>query len=61
LDALPRRIDSIVLELQELRQDVLMQRQPPDHDLVAELYGSWGQGTWEEIEPDTDWQRFSDE
>jgi hypothetical protein len=61
LDAILKRIDSIVLELQELRQAVLTQQQPPDRDLVAELYGSWGQGTREELEPDIDWQRFSDE
>jgi hypothetical protein len=61
LDAILKRIDCIVLELQELRQAVLTQKQPSDRDLVAELYGSWGQGTWEELEPDIDWQRFSDE
>ena len=59
LDAILKRIDSIVLELQKLRQAVLTQKQPSDRDLVAELYGSWGQGTWEEIELDLDWQRFS--
>ena len=61
LDAILKRIDCIVLELQELRQAVLTQKQPTVPDLAAELYGAWGQGTWEEYQPDIEWQRFSDE
>jgi len=61
LDAILRRIDSVMLELLELRQAVLTKQHPPAQDLAAELYGSWGQGTWEEYQPDVEWQRFSDE
>ena len=61
LDAILRRIDSVMLELRELRQAVLTQQHPPAQNLAAELYGSWGQGAWEEYQPDVEWQRFSDE
>ena len=61
LDIILKRIDAIVIELQELRQVVLISQQSPDQDLATELYGSWGHGTWEECEPGIDWQRFSNE
>jgi hypothetical protein len=60
LDAILKRVDSIVFELQALRQAVQALRRDGDEDLVAQLYGSWGKGTWKEYEPDIEWQRFSD-
>ena len=55
-----QRIDAIISELQVLRQQVLT-IQPldtPSANLVKELAGSLGQGTWDEYDPDLDWKRF---
>ena len=55
-----QRIDTIISELQVLRQQVLT-IQPidaPSANLVEELAGSLGQGAWDEYDPDLDWKRF---
>ena len=52
------RIDAIIQELQELRQAVLTQTRPVEENLAAQLYGALGQGTWDEYDPQLDWQRF---
>jgi hypothetical protein len=62
-DALLERIDLIMRELQALRQTVQAMTKPtPSAPLAQELFGSLGQGTPEEYEPDIDinWQRFDD-
>jgi len=53
------RIDAIAHELEELRQAVLAQDRPRNGNLADRLYGALGQGSWEEYDPDLDWQRFS--
>jgi hypothetical protein len=55
------RIDVIAHELEELRQAVWMQIQPPSRNLADRLYGALGQGSWDEydLDLDLDWQRFS--
>lgn len=61
-EALLQRIDGIMRELQELRRLVL--EQPPsqvessESDLVAQLAGCLGQGSWNEYEDDINWERF---
>ncbi|MBE2223560.1 MAG: hypothetical protein IAF02_18610 [Anaerolineae bacterium] len=55
-----QRIDTIISELQVLRQQVLT-IQPldtPSTNLVEELAGALGQGAWDEYDPDLDWKRF---
>lgn len=53
------RIDAIMLELATLRHLVAQQRGRPNNlALSAKLFGSLGQGSWEEWEPQIDWQRF---
>ena len=53
-----KKIDSILYELQEMRQSVLEQAQHSDGNLAEELYGVLGQRTWDEYDPDLDWQSF---
>jgi len=57
-EAVMERIDTIILELQELRQVVQAQKQPAERGLTAQLYGALGQGTWDEYDPHLDWERF---
>jgi hypothetical protein len=57
-EMLLERIDLIAHELEELRQAVLAQVRPPDGNLAERLYGALGQGSWDEYDPDLDWQRF---
>jgi hypothetical protein len=52
------RIDAIIQELQELRQEVLTRDRHSEQNLAAQLYGAWGKGTWDEYDPHLDWQRF---
>lgn len=57
-----KRIDDIIKELQSLRQAVLVPQtriKMTSRDIVEELAGSLGQGTWDEYDPDFDWERFS--
>ncbi|MBN1582628.1 MAG: hypothetical protein JXA89_18100 [Anaerolineae bacterium] len=58
-DLILRRIDAIIQELQELRQVVLVQERSSEAKLATQLYGALGQGTWDEYDPDLDWQRFA--
>jgi len=55
-----QRIDAIISELQALRQQVLtiQPHDTPSANLVEELAGALGQGTWDEYDPDLDWKRF---
>jgi hypothetical protein len=47
-----QRIDAIIVELQVLRQQILAIQSPSasSPDLVDEMAGSLGQGTWEEYD-----------
>jgi hypothetical protein len=58
-DRILRHIDAIIQELQELRQVVLEQKRSSEPNLATQLYGALGQGTWDEYDPDSDWQRFA--
>lgn len=50
----------IIRELVELRENVARMQPAPDdkEDLAEQLYGALGQGSWDEYDPDLDWQRF---
>lgn len=58
-----KRIDAIIAELHSLRQTVAAMRaettEPPG-ELVEELAGSLGQGSWEEYDALLDWKRFDE-
>jgi hypothetical protein len=58
-DRILERIDAIIQELQELRQEVMTRDRPSEKNLAAQLYAAWGQGTWNEYDPHLDWQRFT--
>jgi hypothetical protein len=58
-ETIVKRIDAIVYELQELRRTILEQTQPSDKNLVEQLYGVLGQGTWDEYDHHIDWKRFA--
>jgi hypothetical protein len=55
-----QRIDAIIAELQLLRRQVVTIRPsaPLPLNLVDELAGSLGQGTWDEYDLQLDWERF---
>lgn len=53
------RLDTIIRELQELRQVVLIRNRPAEENVTAQLYGALGQGTWDEYDLHLDWQRFA--
>ncbi len=58
-EAILRRIETIMQELAELRQMVLLtQSEPATRGLAQQLYGALGHGSWEEYDPQLDWQRF---
>ena len=57
--AIIKRIDAIIDELQGLRQTILVQTRPTNGNLTEQLYGALGQGSWEEYDPQLDWQRFA--
>jgi hypothetical protein len=58
-DLILERIDAIIQELQELRQEILTRDRPSEQNLAAQLYGAWGKGTWDEYDPHLDWRRFA--
>jgi hypothetical protein len=48
-----KRIDAIIAELQSLRQTVITMRSEPNRpngDIVDELAGALGQGSWDEYD-----------
>ena len=57
-EAILQRIDAILQEMAELRRMVIQsQAQPQGTNLAEQLYGSAGQGTWDEYDRDLDWKR----
>ena len=60
-EVLIQRIDAIVRELQELRRLVSSQSQPQEapSDIVSQLAGCLGQGSWDEYEDDIELERFA--
>ena len=61
-ESILQRIDAIIAELQQLRHSVvaLQAVKTAEVDLVEQLVGSLGQGTWEEYDRLLDWERFSE-
>ncbi|MBN2001832.1 MAG: hypothetical protein JXA21_00635 [Anaerolineae bacterium] len=57
-EALLQRIDAIMRELQEMRRLLMSQSRQIDEDLVEQLWGSLGQGTWDEYHDDLDREYF---
>ncbi len=58
-EAILQRIETIMRELAELRQMVLLiQSEPAAGNLAQQLYGALGHGSWEEYDAQLDWQRF---
>jgi hypothetical protein len=58
-EAIVQRIDAILQELAALRRMVIQsQLQPQGKNLAERLYGSAGQGTWDEYDPYLDWKRL---
>lgn len=58
-ETIVKRIDAIICELQVLRQTILVQTRPPNGNIVEQLYGALGQGSWDEYDLYLDWQRFA--
>lgn len=62
-DVLLQRIDAMMRELLGLRQlvaaQVALQAHPREPNLVAQLVGCLGQGSWEEYQDDIEWEQFS--
>ncbi len=59
-EAILQRIETIMQELAELRQMVLLAQSeaPAAGGLAQQLYGALGHGSWEEYDLQLDWQRF---
>jgi hypothetical protein len=53
-----KRIDAIILELELLRRQ-LATPPPQPANLTEQLFGALGRGSWDEYEPDVEWQRFA--
>jgi hypothetical protein len=60
-EVLIQRIDAIMRELQELRRLVSSQPrlQETPADIVSQLAGCLGQGSWDEYEDDIELERFA--
>lgn len=62
-DLMIKRIDALIGELHLLRQQMLVVKAGPTPSLAAnmvdDLAGSLGQGSWEEYDKYLDWERFS--
>ena len=58
-EAIIKKIDAIVYELQELRRTIRAQVRPTETHLTEQLYGVLGRGSWDEYDHSLDWQRFA--
>lgn len=59
VETILQRIDTIICELEALRQAVVAdQISPTPVNLAQKLFGALGQGSWAEYDLDLDWQRF---
>ena len=59
VETILQRIDTIIRELEALRQAVVaVQLSPSPTNLAQQLFGVLGQGSWAEYDLDLDWQRF---
>lgn len=55
-----RRIDEMIRELQALRRQLTPSAPAVPPNLVDQLFGALGHGTWEEYDLDLDWKRFGE-
>lgn len=53
-----KRIDAAIIELQALRQAVLVFQPLRAVGLTRQLYGALGHGSWAEYDFELDWQQF---
>ncbi len=60
-DVILKRVDAVIRELQELRQAILVQVQPPVENLTDQLWGALAprSGNGDEYDPYLDWERFA--
>ncbi len=55
------RIDAMIRELQAMRRELATSpKTEPESNIVGELFGAAGKGTWDEYDMNLDWMRFSD-
>ncbi len=57
------RLDAMIRDLQAMRQELadLPPAEPrPKPNLVEELFGALGRGTWDEYDLNLDWVRFGE-
>ncbi len=47
-------------ELQAMRRQLTQPKPPSAPNLVDQLFGALGHGTWDEYDMDLDWKRFSE-
>lgn len=59
-EAILRRIETIMRELETLRQTVLAGTKVSASNPTRQLFGSLGTGSWTEYDVDLDWQQFAE-
>jgi hypothetical protein len=57
-ERLLQQIDTLICSLQKLRAQ-LVAEPPLRASRVANLFGRLGSGSWQEYDPDSDWERFT--
>ena len=57
-EMLLQRIDAMMRELQEMRRLLLSQAEQSEEDMLEQLWGVLGHGTWPEYDDDFDVERF---
>jgi len=55
-----RRIDEMISELQTFRRQLNPPIPVAPPNIVDQLFGALGHGTWEEYDLDLEWKRFSE-
>lgn len=59
-EAILRRIETIMRELETLRQTVLAGAAPRGNKPAQQLFGALGTGSWSEYDVNLDWQQFTE-
>lgn len=55
-----KRIDAMIRELETMRRQLTQPKRIAPPNLVDQLFGVLGHGTWDEYDLDLDWKRFSE-
>ncbi len=56
-----KRIDAMIRELEGMRRELAtMPKAEANQNVVDELFGALGHGTWDEYDLNLDWARFSE-